>query len=312
LPDDLDAFVPIPRLPNSQRIRKSEEAEFYIAKYPVTCAQYQRFIDAGGYETERYWRDQSGVDENGREQSIGDEAWKWLQARGGAERRPCEWLQARGGAERRPYEWDNPRFHRAGYPVVGVTWYEAAAYCAWLAERFQVSGFQVAQKGQPETLKPETLKPETLTVRLPTEAEWVRAAGGEENGRYAWDPSVIASAAKQSPSRAEIASQKTLAMTPEQRKEIVLARANVKESEIGGTTPVAMYPDGASKPFGVWDMGGNVWEWTSSLIQEKGYRGAWQRGGSWYSEATNLRVSSRRGWGRGTAYRDFGFRVFAR
>ncbi|MCI0476776.1 MAG: SUMF1/EgtB/PvdO family nonheme iron enzyme, partial [Anaerolineales bacterium] len=129
LPDDLDAFVPIyERNQVSLRNLVSATPLFYIAKYPVTCAQYQRFIDAGGYENEKYWRDPSGVDENGRAKNLKDEAWKWLQSR--------------GGAERRPWQWDNPRFHRAGYPVIGVTWYEAAAYCAWLTEQFMISDLQ--------------------------------------------------------------------------------------------------------------------------------------------------------------------------
>jgi formylglycine-generating enzyme required for sulfatase activity len=183
--------------------------------------------------------------------------------------------------------------------VIGVTWYEAAAYCAWLAEEFKVSGskFQVVRNGQLETLNPSTssgqaLELETLTARLPTEAEWVRAAGGEQNNRYVWDgekPNAIRN------------SQSAI--------QDVLARANVKESEISGTTPVAMYPDGkrvTENGGEIWDMAGNVWEWTNT-IDEKDW--TWMRGGSWYTQVTDVSATSRYGWARLLDYDIYGFRV---
>lgn len=268
-PADLDAFVPI---------TERGQVLFYVAKYPVTCSQFQRFIDAGGYTNEKYWRDQRGVDEKGKEKKLGDEAYKWLRES--------------GGAERRPFYWDNPRFHRAGYPVVGVTWYEAVAYCRWLTEQLQVTGFkfQVNANAQPET---SNLKPETLIARLPTEAEWVRAAGGDENERVAWDKP----------------GESTGKLPNEKRKEIVLARANVAESEINGTTPVAMYPDGkrvTENGAEIWDLQGNVWEWTSTIDKDDW---TWQRGGSWYNDIKALRVGARDGWGRADG--TLGFRVCA-
>ncbi|MCI0477691.1 MAG: formylglycine-generating enzyme family protein, partial [Anaerolineales bacterium] len=150
-------------------------------------------------------------------------------------------------------------------------------------------------------------------VRLPTETEWVRAAGGQQNDRYPWDSPVIArsglcgaerSRSKQSPSPdSEIASQKTLAMT--------LARANVKESEIGGTTPVAMYPDGkrvTENGGEIWDLAGNVWEWTSTTFEEP-YSGAYLRGGSWWDKAESAGVRARADNFRGSVSDDLGWRV---
>lgn len=197
LPPDLDAFVPI-RNQVSPRNLVSDAPEFWIAKYPVTYHQYQKFIDAGGYENETYWRDQRGVDEQGRERNLKDEAWKWLQ-------------QA-GSAERRPIYWDNPRFHRAGYPVIGVTWYEASAYCKWLTD--VILSTEGAKNLFPHNEILRFAQNDTVAFRLPTELEWVRAAGGEANDRYPWDSSVIArsrgAATKQSPtSEAGIASSQS-------------------------------------------------------------------------------------------------------
>jgi formylglycine-generating enzyme required for sulfatase activity len=67
-----------------------------------------------------------------------------------------------------PRYWRDDRFNHPSQPVVGVSWWEADAYCAWLG----------AQTG--------------WDVRLPTEAEWENAARGMEGRRYAygdtWDP----------------------------------------------------------------------------------------------------------------------------
>ena len=66
----------------------------------------------------------------------------------------------------------------------------------------------------------------------------------------------------------------------EEGRKAILARANTSESGIGGTSPIAMYPLGESKPFGLWDMAGNVWEWMDSWAdKDRSYRVV--RGGSW-------------------------------
>jgi formylglycine-generating enzyme required for sulfatase activity len=112
-------------------------------------------------------------------------------------------------------------------------------------------------------LRPGTwnLEPGTLTARLPAEQEWIAAAGGEKGDRYPWGPKWHESL------------------------------ANTGEGGVRGTTPVAMYPSGQS-PHGVWDMGGNVWEWTGSWYDEEHeYRAL--RGGSWDDAREGARVRGR-------------------
>jgi formylglycine-generating enzyme required for sulfatase activity len=75
----------------------------------------------------------------------------------------AEWrvyMESGGGPT--PLYWDDPLYNDPHQPVVGVSWYEATAYCAWLS----------AQTG--------------MDVRLPTEGEWEAAARGIEGRVYPW------------------------------------------------------------------------------------------------------------------------------
>lgn len=104
---------------------------FALARHPVTNAEYGRFIDAGGYETRRWW---TGAGWTQRQR------WGWTASR--------YW----GGRD-----WNAP-----DHPVVGVSWYEALAYCRWLG----------ATTGR--------------TITLPTEQQWQRAAQGDDGRSFPW------------------------------------------------------------------------------------------------------------------------------
>src|SRR5439155_17453854 len=102
------------------------------------------------------------------------------------------------------------QLRRPALPVTSVSWFHAVTYGAWLAERLG------------------------RLCRLPTEAEWEKAARGTDGAIYpwgdTWDPQ----------------------------------RANTPDGGLGQAAEVGRYPDGVS-PYDVHDMAGNLWEWCSPI-----------------------------------------------
>jgi formylglycine-generating enzyme required for sulfatase activity len=124
-------------------------ASYRIARFPVTNAEYRRFVEAGGYDERRWWT---------------PAGWAFLRATG---RRSHS---AADGLVRAPRLWEHNQFNHPAQPVVGVSWYEAAAYAAWLTE---------------QALRTGHLAPGDR-LRLPTGLEWERAARHIDRRRYPW------------------------------------------------------------------------------------------------------------------------------
>jgi iron(II)-dependent oxidoreductase len=109
------------------------DAPYWIDIYPVTNARYEEFISAGGYETQKWWT---------------EAGWLWRER----------------NRILRPNFWDDEKWNQGNHPVVGVSWYEAAAYCNWLTE-VSIDGFK---------------------YHLPSEKQWERAARGVKGLYYPW------------------------------------------------------------------------------------------------------------------------------
>ncbi len=119
---------------------------YSIGKYPLTNAQYALFIEAGGYDQRQWWTDA------GWDAKLNGLALDYMKGEGVPTEHP--WTE--------PRFWRDRAFNGAEQPVVGVSWYEATAYCRWLS----------AATGD--------------SISLPTEAHWQYAAQGDDGRLYPW------------------------------------------------------------------------------------------------------------------------------
>ena len=165
------------RMHDERPQRRVHLDEYRIGRFPVTVAQFRRYLEESG-----------------------------------APQPDC---------------WDDPRFNEPDQPAIGVSRTQAIAYCGWAG------------------------------LRLPTEAEWEKAARGTDGRPYPWGET----------------------FDPE--------RCACAESGWGWTVPVIAHPAGAG-PFGAEQQAGNVWEWVSDRTDD-----GWVvvRGGSYLDTAWGLRAS---------------------
>jgi formylglycine-generating enzyme required for sulfatase activity len=195
--------------------------DYTIGKYPVTVGEFRAFIEAGGYQQRRYWT---------------EAGWEWRETNGIVQ----------------PHLWGETKWSGENLlPLVGVSWYEAYAYCRWLSE---ATG---------------------RDYRLPTEAEWEKAARGTDGRLYPWGDAFDA------------------------------ARCNTRASGLQRTLPVGRYSPAGDSPYGCADVVGNVSEWTMSRYRPYPYNAddgrdnpagtaeCATRSGSWFSPVLRARTVSR-------------------
>jgi formylglycine-generating enzyme required for sulfatase activity len=171
-----------------------------------------------------------------------------------------------------PGHWNDRRYPEklASHPVVNVSWHDAQTYVAWLKK----------QTGR--------------SYRLPTEAEWEKAARGTDGRVWPWGDDA-----------------------PDEN------RCNFNHN-VSGTTPVGQYSPRGGGPYGCADMAGNVWEWCQSLYNRpypydpadgREDLGAADgvflvlRGGSFDSIQFLVRCAFRNWSLANDSYRTYGFRV---
>jgi formylglycine-generating enzyme required for sulfatase activity/energy-coupling factor transporter ATP-binding protein EcfA2 len=199
-------------------------------------------------------------------------------------------------------DFDYPPFNLSNHPVVGVSWYEARAFTRWLTERWHTSG---------QLSKYEI-------IRLPTEAEWEKAArGGDDIPKN----SVKVSCCQNSENPEMIKNPIPTRSYP-WGNEIDNDKLNYEKSKIGATNSVGCFVSGAG-PYGCEEMSGNVWEWcmdwygeysSEKVTDPRGpSKGSYRvfRGGSWADSALYCRSAFRDDWlPPGYRSQGLGFRLF--
>ena len=213
---------------------------FEIGRFPVTVAEFRRFVEDGGYRRAELWRD------------LG---WRWRTEN--AIELPRFFSESER-AEWHPYLTSNR-------PIVGVSFYEAEAFARW------------------------------SKARLPTEAEWEKAARGPDGQEYPWGSEWIEDAA----GHREVGPRKTV--------------------------PVGVFPRGESQ-YGALDMVGSIWQWCADVFEARLYdridehdpRGPDEakleghrsvRGGAWNTLRYSLRCANRNSYPATARFSNLGFRL---
>ena len=163
---------------------------------------------------------------------------------------------------------------REAHPVINVNWMDANDFCTWL-------GREIKKQGH------------SMTLRLPSEAEWEKAARGTEGWIYPWGD--------QAPKP---------------------GLCNYKESKLGETSAVGSFSPQGDSPYGCVDMVGNVTNWVadwyspdyflvSPEFNPPGPDSGESRvrcGGSWFNDGRGMRAANRMGNAPGSKSKDIGFR----
>ncbi len=233
--------------------------KFFIGKFSVTNQEFRVFWRSRGYENAKWWT-AAGL------------AWLKRSADDEEKMNLEKWQRRDGRSE--PAFWNDAKSGILNRPVVGITWFEVMAYCAWLTEKLQSVGEL----------------PNGYVVRLPTEAEWEKAARGTDGRYWPWG------------------------------NEWNKSYANTHVANLATTSSVGIFLSGVS-PCGALDMAGNARDWCHSLLAKYPYNSQdgresvdadgerAVRGGSWFLGRHSAHCAYRRHFPPDNFYDGAGFRV---
>lgn len=194
---------------------------FYMARYLTTVDQYADFIADGGY----------GVMDGQKPDWWDSVGWQWRTGEWDSQikNKDERYLERNPELRGAPMGWAEQRAH-GSRAVMQLSWFEARAYAHWLTLQ----------------LKDRLSKlPKGYAVRLPTEAQWERAARAKDAAsaderQYPWGGDDQATAH---------------------------LHANILASDLGRVSPVGLF---APNPLGLCDLSGNVYEWQNNLSPPSG------------------------------------------
>lgn len=231
--------------------------DYLISMYPITNKQFGLFL-AHGYSKKEYWTNEGWAWVNGQDQIYfrSETPGRYTEER----KKQYEiWLNSRGIEKRKePFWWQDYPWNIANRPVVGITWYEAVAYCNWLNMECRRQLVDILNDNEIVDAQ----------ICLPTLEEWEKAARGPKCTKYPWGKSL-------------------------DRERL---RGNFDICDLNETSAVGIFSEGKSG-YGLYDVAGNVYEWISTGVvqidREKWKRepedleGKYERlvkGGSWNME----------------------------
>ena len=169
--------------------------DYWVGKFPVSNTDFKKFVQSTSHLTQAE-----------------KEGWCWVWNRD-----EIKWEKIEGASWKQPLGASTSLETIGNHPVVQVCWYDARAYCEWLNINFIQN------------------LPAGWQFRLPSEAEWEKAARGPNGREWPWG------------------------------KTFDPALCNSREEGQVRTIPIGTHSPQADSKFGASDMSGNIWEWTITL-----------------------------------------------